>query len=58
MRHMRQAGYCSRGVRAFFERHALDWSAFLKGGIPAAALEATGDAMAARVAKLAREDPR
>jgi hypothetical protein len=56
MRHMRQAGYCSRGCRAFFARHGLDWTGFLKGGIEAGALEATGDAMAVNVAGIARRE--
>lgn len=54
MRHMREVGYCARGVREFFARHGLDWSAFLRDGIAAQRLEDTGDAMAARVAAHAR----
>lgn len=45
---------CSRGTRAFFERHGLDWNAFLHEGIPGSKLEATGDAMAKRVVEVAR----
>jgi hypothetical protein len=56
MRHMRIAGYCSRGTRTFFARHGLDWSGFLRNGIPARALEGTGDAMAVRVARMARAE--
>lgn len=54
MAHMRKVGYCARGVRVFFIRHNLDYSLFLREGILAATLEATGDAMAIRVAELAR----
>lgn len=51
---MRALKYCSRGVRDFFKRHDLDYSDFLKNGIPASTLEATGDAMAKAVAEVAR----
>lgn len=45
---------CSRGARKFFIRHGLDWSDFLKNGIPASKLEATGDYMALQVVEVAR----
>lgn len=54
MEHMRKARMCSRGVREFFVQHELDWSDFLKNGIPASRLAATGDAMALRVVEVAR----
>lgn len=54
MEHIRAARMCSRGTREFFERHGLDWSAFLQEGIPGSKLEATGDAMARRVVEVAR----
>lgn len=54
MEHIRAARMCSRGARAFFQRHGLDWQKFLKDGLPAEVLEATGDAMALQVAELAR----
>lgn len=54
MEHMRKARMCSNGVRAFFKRHELDWSDFLKHGIPAEKLAATGDAMALQVVEVAR----
>lgn len=56
MRHIRQCKMCSRGARAFFDRHGIDWNAFLKGGVPAESLEATGDAMAKKVAQAARDE--
>lgn len=46
MEHLRRLGYCSGGVRAFFSRHGLDYSAFLQDGVSAEALRNTGDAMA------------
>lgn len=44
---------CSRGTRAFFEKHGFDWSQFLKHGIAAEKLAATGDAMALKVVEVA-----
>ena len=43
---LRAAKMCSRGARRFFEQHDLDWQDFLKNGIPASVLAATGDHMA------------
>lgn len=53
MQHVRQARMCSRGARQFFERHGLDWSRFLREGIDAEAVRATGDAMALKVVEVA-----
>ena len=53
MRHARQCGFCSRGARAFFARHGLDWTAFLKHGIEADKLLATGDSMARKAVEAA-----
>lgn len=50
------AGGCSWGARRFLRRHGLDHRQFFTGGgLPASVLEATGDAMAKRVAEVARE---
>lgn len=54
MAHVRRALMCSRGARAFFKRHNLDWDAFLKDGLPARKLADTGDAMALQVVEVAR----
>jgi hypothetical protein len=54
MVHLRKARMCSRGARAFFVRHNLDWDAFLREGVPAEALAETGDAMALEVVEVAR----
>ncbi len=53
MGHIRKSKMCSRGTRAFFEKHGLDWNAFLREGIDAEKLKATGDAMALQVVKVA-----
>lgn len=57
-RHAKAAGldYCSRGMRLWFNRHGLDYAAFLRVGIPAEALRATGDAMARRVVDVAEAE--
>lgn len=49
MEHVRRVGYCSSGVRTFFERHGLDYPGFLRDGIPAERLAETGDGMAMTV---------
>jgi len=54
MEHVRQCKMCSRGARAFFNRHNLNWSDFLTNGIPVEKIEATKDAMALKVAKVAK----
>ena len=54
MEHVRLARMCSRGARAFFVRHNLDWQEFLKNGIAADLLIETGDAMASLVVEVAR----
>jgi hypothetical protein len=54
MTDLRAAKMCSRGARRFFEQHGLDWQDFLKNGIPASALAATGDHMALTLVEMAR----
>ena len=49
--HMKAFRYCNRGGRTFFERHDLDWSAFVSNGIDAEALLRTGDEMAIALVK-------
>lgn len=52
--HVRAAGMCVHGTRSWFDRHGLDFRAFLREGIAADVLLATGDAMARRVVEDAR----
>lgn len=54
-RHLREIGYCNRGSRAFFQRHGLDWRAFLRAGLPEESFIATGDAMALKLVEHARK---
>lgn len=53
---VRRAGYCARGTKPWFQTHGLDFRAFLKDGLPAADLLATGCGLVERVIalKLAR----
>ena len=50
-----RAGYCLPKARAWFRAHGLNWAAFLRHGIDADQLLATGDGMAAELVKWARE---
>lgn len=52
---IRRAGYCARGARRWFESHNIDFRKFIREGIPASDLVATGDAQALRVVKLAED---
>jgi hypothetical protein len=54
MRHVREVFMCSRGARQFFDRHELNWTDFLRNGIDAEIIEATGDAMALKVVEVAK----
>lgn len=57
MRHVYAARGCAWGARRFLVRHGLDARAFfLAGGLPAEQIEATGDAMALAVARIARAE--
>jgi hypothetical protein len=49
-------GFCAQGGREWFAYYGLEWSAFVRDGIEAEVLEATGDALALRVIAFARED--
>lgn len=57
MRHCRIAKVCAKdGVIPFFKRHPeLDKREFIKRGLPVEQIEATGDVIALRVAKVARD---
>lgn len=53
--HLDEMRYCARGARRWWARHGLDWSDFIKHGIDAEILAATGDAMALRLVQHVRE---
>lgn len=52
---LRALRYCNNGTREFFRRHNLDWSEFIKNGLPESEFLNTGDAMAVRLVDFARE---
>jgi hypothetical protein len=55
MTDIRAAKMCSKGARKWAQRKSIDWAKFLREGIEAEELIATGDAMAARLVEVARE---
>lgn len=52
---IRAAGHCVLGARGWFERHDLDWKAFLRDGADPDVLLATGDALAVQVIERKQE---
>ena len=50
---LRASRLCFQGARPWFARHRLDWQAFLRDGLDAEVLAATGDALALRVIAVA-----
>ncbi|KAF3999072.1 hypothetical protein [Glaciimonas immobilis] len=42
-------GYCGSGARRWFAHYGFDWQEFVKNGLPASVLAATGDALALQV---------
>jgi hypothetical protein len=57
MRHVRAAGLCGPGVRAWFSQHdrAL-LRTFCRSGLPVETIEAQGDAFAMKVSAIARQE--
>lgn len=51
-----EQAYCARGAREFFQKHGLDWGAFLRNGIEPEVIERIDDAMAMRALQHAREE--
>lgn len=58
IQHARDAGLCVHGLRHWFERHDLDFRAFLRDGIDADLVLASGDAMVLRVVEYAQAQAR
>jgi hypothetical protein len=52
---MRALQYCAHGSRLFARRHGLDWSRFVRDGIPVEEVERIDDAMMRRVIEVARQ---
>lgn len=47
-------GFCRGGARQWFAAHELDWQDFIRNGIAAGVLEATGDGLALALVAWAR----
>lgn len=57
MAHIRAAGGCAPGARAWFRQYGIDFKRFIRdGGIDAQTLLDTGDAFAIRVVTLAEQN--
>ncbi len=56
MRHIRAAKLCAGGTRDWFVGHGFDWADFLANGMAVEKMEATGDPLALRVTKEARQE--
>lgn len=54
--HSHRVGFCRKGGRRFFSRYGLDWTEFVRSGIPASKLLATGDALALILVAHARSE--
>jgi hypothetical protein len=50
---LRASRLCFQGARPWFARHGFDWQTFLRDGLDAEVLAATGDALALRVIAVA-----
>lgn len=50
------AGYCVPGMKIFFDKHGLNFRDFVKNGIEAEKLIATGDHMALMVVDIAKRE--
>lgn len=48
-------GFCRGKSRDWFRAHGLDWSDFVRNGIAAEVMEATGDGLALALVRWARE---
>lgn len=55
MQDIHAARYCSSGARVWLKSHGIDVLGFIREGVPVERFEETGDAMALKVAAIARE---
>lgn len=53
--HSPRPGFCRGGARSWFDGHGLDWHDFVRNGIQAERMEATGDGLALALVRWARE---
>jgi hypothetical protein len=50
-----KTGLCMKGARAWFAAHGFSWADFVRDGIPAATVLATGDTLAEAAVAVARQ---
>jgi hypothetical protein len=55
-RHAQKAGLCARGSRVWAAQNGIDYSEYLKHGVPVERLEAIGDYFALLLVRTAREE--
>lgn len=51
--HFRALGYCNRGARRWLADRGVSWAEFLRDGVDAEVLLASGDSMALKAVELA-----
>jgi len=51
----RKAGYCVNGMRKWARHHNLDFKDFVKNGLPASKLLATGDQLGINIVNRAKD---
>lgn len=56
MKHIRQAGLCADGVKAWAAQHGFSLRTLTHEGYPVEVIEATGDKFALDVCKIARDE--
>ena len=54
MQDIHAARYCSAGARVWLKAHGIEVLELIRNGVPVEVFEATGDAMALKVAAIAR----
>lgn len=55
MTDIRSLKFCSNGARNFFKKHGMDWSEFIKNGLPESEFLRTGDHMAMQAVEQSRK---
>lgn len=56
LRDIKGGGYCIRGAKLWSARHGIDFAQFVREGIPAERLLATGDQLAIDLVSFSRQE--
>ena len=54
--HLRNLGYCVKGIKKFYAKHGLDFKGLLQEGTDSTLLENTGDGMALKGVEEAKKE--